>query len=123
MMEEYRVDGRLHRERGPAKIARDEATGIVTLEEYRVNGFLHRDSGEGPAFLVRYAKTGVIVREHYREKGRWHRDPSEGPAVIERRPDGTVSEERYWQHGEQVTGPRRGVSAQRRLEPNGKPSP
>ena len=44
-------------------------------------------------------ETGVVVIELHRSGGKWHRDPTLGPAKIERRFDGSVSEEQYFWNG------------------------
>jgi hypothetical protein len=122
-LEEYRVHGKLHREEGPARIRRDDETGIVTLEEYRVNGRLHRDQVDGPALLIRHPATDVVVREEYVHNGKFHRDPTEGAAVVQRDSrTGAVWREEYWQDGTEIASPPRGASTPRRRSIRGAPT-
>jgi hypothetical protein len=44
-------------------------------------------------------ETGIAIIEHHRSGGKWHRDPTLGPAKIERRFDGSLSEEHYCWNG------------------------
>jgi len=121
--EEYRVNGRLHREGGPASISR-WSTGAVTFEEYRLKGRQHRDPADGAAFIDRDGNTGVVVQEHYIWNGKLHRDPNDGPAVIYRDwKTGITWNREYWLHGQQIAAPRRRVDAPRRVVRGNRPSP
>lgn len=61
MVEEYDVNGLLHREDGPARIDYYR-NGTPFKEEYRINGLLHRL--DGPA-VIHYRENGCIWDEHY----------------------------------------------------------
>ncbi|WP_392399398.1 toxin-antitoxin system YwqK family antitoxin [Actinotignum urinale] len=120
-------DGRLHRDKGPARIDyyRD---GTVWREEYRQHGKEHRDGApayieynpdgtiayeaywqhgqrhreDGPA-RIEYNRDGTTWSETYYREGQLHRDGT--PAHITYNQDGTISSEQYWQHGKQQSAP------------------
>lgn len=79
-VEEFRLNGKLHRIDGPAFIGRDKHTGAVCREEYWQEDFRNRI--DGPALIKRDAATGEILAEQYWVRGRLHR--REGPASIRR---------------------------------------
>ena len=59
--EQYRVDGKLHRNDGPAAIEYYE-NGDKKYEEYLINGKYHRN--DGPA-IIKYSENGNIQYEEY----------------------------------------------------------
>jgi hypothetical protein len=92
--EEYSVNGRRHREDGPAYIY--ERKGIVLAEEYYKDGKRHRD--DGPAVISR-RDDGSIQREEYWCEGKL--DRTDGAAIILYTLDGiTVASKEYWHGGE-----------------------
>jgi hypothetical protein len=56
--ESWVMNGKAHREDGPAQIRRDPATGIVTREAWIRNNQYDRE--DGPAVILRKAETGHI---------------------------------------------------------------
>ena len=84
VVEEWRKDGKLHRDGGPAYVKR-HPDGAVFEGWYR-NGELRRE--DGPAW-VEHRRDGTAVEEWY-EDGVLHRE--DGPAYVKRHPDGTVIE-------------------------------
>ena len=118
---EYRQNGELHRDDGPARIKQDPDDYLT--EEYYRNGKLHRDDGpariesepyghhhgeywyrdgqqhreDGPA-VVEHEGNGSSSEEYWRN-GKRHRD--DGPAEIQRRPDGSIQSQYYWRDGTQ----------------------
>jgi antitoxin component YwqK of YwqJK toxin-antitoxin module len=92
IVEEYRLNGELHRDDGPARITND-AHGALIEEFYR-NGKLHRENG--PA-RIEQQPDGSHYGEYWYRNGEQH--CSDGPAVIEREADGSLAEE-YWLNGQ-----------------------
>jgi hypothetical protein len=103
----YRVNGKVHRDNGPAFIVRDEwPLDHVTYEKYCRHGRPHRDPKEGPA-EIRYTRSlKVASEEKYWWKGDFHRDPNDGPAVLVRHyRTGAILREEYWVNGEKISDP------------------
>jgi len=88
VVEEWYRNDELHREDGPAWVARSP-DGTVIEEWWYKNGRLHRE--DGPAHVVR-SPDGTVIEGWYRN-GITHRE--DGPAGVVRSPDGTVVEEWY----------------------------
>lgn len=89
-VEEYYLDGKKHRDDGPATIFRNHR--MIEAKYYR-NGRLHRDGG--PA-LVEQDANGSIVEQHFYRFGELHRE--NGPATFWRLGDGSTVEQ-YFQDG------------------------
>ena len=88
--EEYYLDGKPHREDGPAKIAYNQ-NGNIKIKEYYINGKRHRE--DGPA-LIAY---GNINCEVYYINDELHRE--NGPAWIEYDANGNISTRVYYLNG------------------------
>lgn len=113
-LEEYWLDGQLHRENGPATIMWTPE-GTLSAEQYFWHGIQHREPGEGPALVTYYSTSarGEIYMRH----GKKHRDPKDGPAVISHNPEtGAISRQEYWYEGKKVRAPRRGPAPVRRRD-------
>ena len=54
--------------------------GVVVLEEYKVDGQLHRLPEDGPAVIRRNDRC-VVLLEQFRLRGRLHRPPEDGAGV------------------------------------------
>lgn len=75
--------GKMHRDKGPACIELDPASGIHVLEEYFENGRCHR-GGRLPARISRDAKTGAVSNVRYFEFGvekHWRNKPPVAPSM------------------------------------------
>jgi len=81
---EYRINGELHREGGPAA---QYTTFLGRCQEWRVGGKLHREGGPAIEYDTGY-KEWYVNGERHRE---------DGPAV--EYPDGHVE---YWIHGKRI---------------------
>ncbi len=66
-MEMHYVDGKPHREDGPAEIGYHK-DGSVSVESYYRNGILHRE--DGPA-IIEYDRDGGVIEE------KWFTDDNE----------------------------------------------
>jgi len=66
--EEWWVDGRLHREDGPAILIFNKETGKKYLEKWYLNGKLHREND--PAWVVYDVNTDQVIEEKFYKKGR-----------------------------------------------------
>lgn len=105
-LEEYRVNGMLHRTDGPASIERN-MDGTLFRVQYFQNGKLHRDPTEGPADVM-YGQSGAVFHEQYMLRGRHHRDPKNGPAeIVYDWQTGKAWLEEYWQSGKKLNAPER----------------
>ena len=123
LMVAYRLNGRRHRDEGPAVVKRDAESGRIWWEEYRWHGRFHRDPTAGPAAIgydtsadaamswdywwrgKRHRLDGpaatchfgaladLHIVEEYYVHGKEHRDPAEGPAYIKRFPSETFARE------------------------------
>ncbi len=93
-------DGKLHREGGePARILKDEETGVNLEMEWSENGIEHRIGG--PSYVCRDPNTGVLTGESWKVHGLYHRE--NGPAVIERDgEDGRVMLTEYHHFGRKL---------------------
>jgi hypothetical protein len=67
IQESWEIDGRRHREDGPAEISRHPDTGIVVREWWYKGGLFHRD--DGPAVVRRDAVTGRTVYSSWYQHG------------------------------------------------------
>jgi len=96
--EEWRVDGELSREDGPARVnaTRDE-TGITVMQEWHLNGMAHPNPG--PSLIHYDAATNAADREEWHKNGKPHREGGL-PAVIHYDPaTGNVKSQEYWRNG------------------------
>jgi hypothetical protein len=66
--EEWTLDGKPHRDGGPAAVLRDYRTGVVTEECWMRNGRFSRD--DGPALIKRDKQTGQIIGVKYVVEGK-----------------------------------------------------
>jgi hypothetical protein len=78
IVEEYYVNGALHRDCAPAVLTYDETTGHLVVACYYRHGLQHRE--DGPASTI-YGADGRIASEFWFRDGTLHRDGA--PAVIE----------------------------------------
>ena len=92
--QEYYQNGKLHREDGPAIIRRDE-NGFATEFEYFVNG--QANSKNGPSLFHRNEKGDVDHVAYKQGSGYLHR--TDGPATISYDSLGRVTQEGYYQNG------------------------
>lgn len=67
--EEWRKDGQLDRQGGPAEISRDHETGVVRREVWSRNGVTGRDDPNKPSVVFRDPKTGETILISYHENG------------------------------------------------------
>lgn len=101
--EEWKVDGLLHRENGPARVTvkRDGDREIVS-QEYWHNG--ERQTDAGPDVKIYNMAAGVLETEQWMKNGKLHRERL--PAIITYNPEtGEVASKEYWLGGERQTGP------------------
>ena len=95
----YYIHGKLHREDGPAKIQYQYHTnGKIQRESYFINGKQHREDGK-PSQIV-YSEDGCIVNEKYYINGKLHR--TDGPAEIEYNKDGQIVNETYYEDDKKI---------------------
>ena len=94
--EEYRINGELHRENGPAAIYYYE-NGNKHCEEYYINNNFHNENG--PAEIY-YYKNGNKQHEEYYINDKLHNET--GPAIIKYYEDGSTEREEYYINGEFV---------------------
>lgn len=87
--EKWIMEGRLHRESGPAVSIQE---GGTITEEWLQNG--HRSRTDGPAETTRDLHTGILIRENWYVDGKAHRE--DGPAVINRCPDSGIVVKELW---------------------------
>ncbi len=98
-LEAYYVDGKLHREDGPAE---KHLSKSVRSENYYRHGVKHRDPEEGPAVTTISLSLGTPVWQCYYWNGKLHRHG--GPALIEHnRNNGKLSRQYYCLDGEYVS--------------------
>ncbi len=93
----YTVNGRWHRDNGPAFHIWNDA-GVLIREEWYQNVRSHRDNG--PAYQ-QWNDAGVLIKEIWWQNGRLHRD--NGPAHQEWNDAGELIRESWWQNGRKLT--------------------
>ena len=94
---EYCLNGRLHREDGPAFI-KYYKEGDVMREMYYIYGLLHRE--DGPAYIDYYGDDN-LWEETYFLYGLPHRE--DGPAYIKYYFDGSIESSSYFINGKKLT--------------------
>jgi len=97
--EEWRVDGKLSRENGPARVS---VKGDAVEQEWYLNGEAHPDPGPS---LVHYdPETKFVDREEWLKNGNPHRE--DHPAIIYYDPStGKVVKEEWYLNGKQQKAP------------------
>jgi hypothetical protein len=95
VIKEWRVNGLLHRENGPARIHIDpEISG--TILEWRVNGLLHRENGpariiiDDDDILIFWFQNGILHREN-------------GPAIINKNKESKTISKSWFIQGQKYT--------------------
>lgn len=101
-IERFYVNGKIHRDDGPAEIHFGESGRIVFMAYYK-NGRMHRDYRDGPALIIRDEVTGRVEEEGYFSSGTPHRHPADGPAKIYYPKEGPVQHEHHYR-GNYVDG-------------------
>ena len=94
ILEEYHMNGRPHRDVGPALITYCPTTGRTMCANYYRDGVAHRD--DGPASVI-FDVDGTPAAQYWYADGQLHRDGA--PAIIERGVGGDIVFEAHWQHG------------------------
>lgn len=94
----YLLEGKCHRNDGPAAVVRDEQ-GRLIAEFWCQRGELHRSAG--PAAIYYNCDHGGVEEERYFADGQlWRED---GPAVIRYRVNGkSIQSASWWREGEQL---------------------
>lgn len=77
----YYLNGRRHREDGPALIRKNLKTGVTVVEAYFWHGEMHRDPSYGAA-LIQHWKNGALASLNYCVYGQDYRDPKDGAYYI-----------------------------------------
>ena len=91
--EEYRINGKSHRNDGPACISYYE-NGNIKYQIYYLNGQRHCEGGHAS---IRYYENGNIEYQIYYLNGKYHRN--DGPAYIEYYENGNIKNELYYLNG------------------------
>lgn len=90
--EMYTVDGKLHRDDGPAYILKK--SGNIVYTSWNIYGVSHRV--DGPA-IENFDEHGNIIVEEWKYNGKFHRD--NGPARIGYHKNTRIKWEEWWEHG------------------------
>ncbi len=77
----YYLNGRRHREDGPALIRKNLDTNVTAAEAYFWHGEIHRDPRHGAALIQRW-KNGALAALTYFIYGQGYRDPEDGAYYI-----------------------------------------
>ncbi len=93
----YKVNGRMHRDNGPAYQVWNDA-GVLIREKWYQNGRWHRDNG--PAYQ-QWNDAGELIVEEWHQNGRWHRD--NGPAYQKWNNAGGLIVEEWYQNDRELT--------------------
>jgi hypothetical protein len=99
LTEEWKTNGDLHREEGPALVVYF-VCGNVEYQSYYIKDVQHRE--DGPSYTEYYRGSDGAKRvDVWRKEGKKHRE--DGPAEIwYRREDGSAKDKTYWIRGKEM---------------------
>ena len=93
----WKLDGKLHREDGPAYISYYIHDQTLYSERWCINGLPHREDGPAEIF---YSFSGGVTNEHWYLNDKRHR--IDGPAWIDYHPSGKIKDRDWYLNDKRI---------------------